>query len=140
MNFFKKNDMIELQSKLDDVIAERDNLLSQMKDYQKTISTFVNVKSQYDSEKEKLMKAHKEEINTLKHSMECEKKSVARRVNIELAKIGIKQEFVAEEISPNTNNMSPDNIIDKWMTMDESPEKHEFFKKYEKIISKSVKK
>jgi hypothetical protein len=141
MNFFKKNDTLELQSQIDDLMEEKFNLIKEMKDYKKTISSFVDVKSVYESEKLKLMESHKQEIQTLKQSIESEKKSVARKVNQELAKIGIKQEFLAEEISPNGPDMtSPEMIRERWMIMPESPEKHEFFRKYEKIIGKSIKK
>lgn len=139
MNFFKKNESLELKSQIDDLMAEREVLQKQMKDYERTISSFMSVKSSYEDEKNKLMLAHKAELQSIKQALEIERKSVAKKVNQELAKIGVS-EFVAEEISPESNSTSPDAIINKWLSMPESTEKHDFFKQYEKVISKATKK
>ncbi len=138
MGLFKKDKSVELQSQIDDLLDENTNLKQECAGYKKTISAFVGVKTAYDEEKNKLMKSHENEVSKLKQQIELEKKSVAKKVNAELASIGIHQ-FVPEEISMDNLMLSPESLLEKFTSMPESPEKHEFFKLHEKEISKAMK-
>ena len=113
-------------------------LQTELQDYRKSMTSFSNQKMEYEGEKTKLMDAHKAETQLLKQQSEMEKKSVAKKVNAELSAIGVSQ-FVPEEISLEGLMQSPESILERFTSMPESPEKHEFFKAHEKIISKAMK-
>lgn len=113
-------------------------LQTELQDYRKSMTSFSNQKMEYEGEKTKLMDAHKAETQLLKQQIEMEKKSVAKKVNAELSAIGVSQ-FVPEEISLEGLMQSPESILERFTSMPESPEKHEFFKAHEKIISKAMK-
>lgn len=139
MGFFKKNETLELQDTIGELQAHNESLVKQIQDYQRTISGFVDVKTKYEYEKMALTEKYNKELLQVKQQLEIEKKSVARKVNRELSRIGVPT-FVAEEISINNQSLGPGEITEKWMTMPESKEKHEFFAKHEKVISQSIKK
>lgn len=140
MGLFKKDNKVEveLQEQIDDLVEQNFNLKEECAGYRKTISGFVGVKTSYESEKAKLMKTHESEISKFKQQIEMEKKSVARKVNSELTSIGISQ-FVPEEISIDGLMQSPESILDKFTSMQESPEKHKFFEANKEMISKALK-
>jgi len=134
MAFFKKNETIELQLQIDDLMAEKESLQKQCKDYQNTIAGFVDIKATYEDKTNKLMKQHESEVSQLKLSVELEKKSVAKKVNAELRRIGVST-FVAEEVSPEVNTGSPEMIFRKFESMKAgSKEALEFYTKYATVI------
>src|ERR1039458_2496878 len=124
----------ELASK-DVVILQ---LQTELDDYRKSMTSFSKQKMAYEEEKTKLVSKYEGTITHLKQEIELKEKSVARRVNAELASIGVNQ-FVPEEISMESNQLSPELILEKFSSMKESPEKHEFFVKHENIISQAMK-
>jgi len=65
-----------------------------------------------------------------------EQKSVARKVNLELSRIGVK-EFFAEEISTSDNTKN--DVLTCWMNMPEGKEKHKFFSENEQKINQLTK-
>ena len=139
MDIFGKNKTLELQGQIDDLTEQVGNLQKQCSDYQRTIAGFVNVKASYEEENNKLAKKYESSIAQLKQEIESEKKAVAKRVNMELSSIGVSQ-FIPEEISQEGfGTMSPEMICNKFISMEESAEKHEFFKKHEKVISQFLK-
>ncbi len=138
MNIFKRDNTTELRDQIGELEARNLTLKEECAEYRRTITGFVNVKASYEAEKEKLMALHKNELTQLKQQIEIEKKSVAKKVNAELASIGVSQ-FVPEEISSGSPLQSPEAILEQFTSMPESPEKHEFFKLHEKIISKAMK-
>ena len=134
-----KKRVLELENQVDDLVSTNAKLLEDIANYKQTISSFVGVKTAYDAEKAKLMKKHESEVNQLKHQIESEKKSIARKVNAELSSIGV-QRFFAEEISAEgVSNHSPESIVSQFTSMPESELKHEFFKVNEKVISAFLK-
>jgi hypothetical protein len=125
----------ELASK-DVVILQ---LQTELDDYRKSMTSFSKQKFAYEEEKTKLVSKYEGTITNLKQEIEFEKKSVARRVNSELASIGVNQ-FLPEEISMEQNDSSsPESILQQFTSMPENSAKHEFFKKHEAVISKAMK-
>ena len=123
-------------------IASKDALIIQLQDeiadYKKSMTSFSNQKMIYENEKSSLVSKYENSIAQLKQEIEIEKKSVAKRVNKELFRIGIS-DFIPEEISQESNMLSPEIALDKFASMQEGPEKHAFFKANEIIISKAMK-
>jgi hypothetical protein len=140
MGIFKKNNTLELQDRIDELVEENTNLNKQCQSYQKTISSFMGVKASYDEAQKKLVESHISEVNLLKQEIELEKKSVARKVNTELASIGVSTEnFLPEEISTTPKTLSNKVIWEQWHDMPAGPEKHKVFKEYQKEIDAHVK-
>ena len=124
----------ELASK-DVVILQ---LQTELDDYRKSMTSFSKQKFAYEEEKTKLVSKYEGTITNLKQEIELKEKSVARRVNAELASIGVNQ-FLPEEISMEQNDSSPETILQQFTSMPENSAKHEFFKKHEAAISKAMK-
>ena len=124
----------ELASK-DVVILQ---LQTELDDYRKSMTSFSKQKFAYEEEKTKLVSKYEGTITHLNQEIELKEKSVARRVNSELASIGVNQ-FLPEEIWMESNQLSPELILEKFSSMKGSPEKHEFFVKHENIISQAMK-
>jgi hypothetical protein len=141
MALFNLNEkkILELQDTIGELEEKNSGLLKECQGYKQTIASFMDVKASYDDEKSKLVKKYEISLNQLKEQIEMEKKSVAKKVNMELSAIGIKT-FIPEEISEEVTVSSPEQILKQFTSMEESPEKHAFFKKYEKVISQFVKK
>src|SRR5271169_6174695 len=145
MNIFKKDKSLELQGQIDDLMSNNSTLKEQCNEYQKTISSFPQLKMEYDNNMKQLKSQYEKEkigyekmITDLRlkyeKEIEIEKKSVAKRVNKELFTIGIS-ETIPEEISPESNMSSPQSVFDKFMSMKAgSKEAMEFYGKYSKVI------
>ncbi len=137
LSVFKKNKASTadpLQSQMTKLQEHNISLQEECKELKKTISAFVGVKAAYEDEKNELVKEYESKFAMLKQQLELEKKSVAKKVNAELSTIGVQQ-FLSEEISDESTFISPEEIVKRFTSMAESPEKHEFFKKYEKTIN-----
>lgn len=141
MNIFKKNPDLELQGKLDELMSENERLSKQMLDYQDTITGFITVRSSYEENEKKLMLKHETEVKQLKQQIELTKNSVVKKVNSELAKIGVST-YMPEEISRDlTDNNSSEAIYKRFETMKiGSKEANEFYNKHQKTIDAFLKK
>jgi len=138
LNFNEKK-ITKLQKAIQKLEDEKLDLFDEIDEYKKTINSFVNTKTALENEKVKLTKKYENDLIQLNKEMELEKKSVAKKVNAELSKIGIT-EFLPDEVSGEMSQQDEAaKIVQQFKSMPESVEKHEFFNKYEKIISKFIK-
>lgn len=135
MEFFKKDKKVELQIQLDELQEKNSVLIQECHGYKKTIASFVDVKSSYDEKEHKLIKQYEKQIAELNLSLEKEKKSVARKFNQALAKIGVTK-FAPEEIVQSEQTPSSSKAIyDKFISMPEGVEKQKYASKHDKEIS-----
>lgn len=140
---FGSNKFEEYKKKAVELEISNQQLLNECADYKRTIENFPNLKSEYEAKMltvkydyenkiQDLMAKHAAEKKQIQSQIEFEKKSVNRKVNLALQSIGVNM-FAPEQITDVRTNDS--DIIKTWQSMPNGPEKHEFFKSHEKIIS-----
>ena len=137
MSLFSKNnntvDIDKFERTIESLEQAKGDLIKELQDARRTIASFVDVKTVYEEENNKLILAHKQEIEQLKIQLESEKKSVAKKVNYELSKIGTA--FVNEEIMKETPTSSTDDIYKQFQNMKlGSVEANEFYVKNKDAI------
>ena len=109
-------------------------LLAEVEEYKNTISGFVDVKTKYESEMLSLKRdyeaktallqeKHAIECKRLQDSMEMEKRSVNRKVNIALSSIGVNT-FAPEQIA-ETNAAPSKNLYKQFLSMPNGKDKDE---------------
>jgi hypothetical protein len=122
-----KNEQLENSNKL---------MLSEIRDYKKTINEYVDIKYEYDANLKKMAKDYSDKIFELNNQLESERKSVNRKVNLALANIGVGNSFFAEEIVPT---MSSNDIKETFNRMPEGKQKHEFYEKHKNVLTQNIK-
>lgn len=129
------NTLIDLQDRLDTLQDENISLKSECSDYRQTIASFVDVKASYDEQIRKLSELHNSQLVQLQQDLSKEKQSVNRRVNAQLASVGVKQ-FAVEEIEPTP--VAPEEILKQFNAMPSGIDKQNFYATNKAVLNKCI--
>lgn len=125
----------ELEQALETKSAVAAQLEEEVADYKQTIASFHLSTSDYDKKMETLKAKYEKDIKALNAKLTDTEKSVNRRVNQALANIGVS-EFLSDMPLPVAS--SDKELYNKFISMAESQEKKDFYKKHEAAIRRAI--
>ena len=108
-------------------------------DYEKTIEKFPHTKVNYDEKLVKQQKEYEAKIQGLQLKLKETETSLTKRVNQELARIGVSQ-FALEGTIMDNAPANDEEIYKKFLSLQGMPEQNAYFKQYELQISRAMSK
>ena len=141
MSMFGKSDVSLLQKRIDELELSLDTSVGRVSelekenmDYKSTISNFHLSTAKYDKQIEDMKKQHETEIRQLNNKLVETEKSVNKKLNQELQKMGVSTFLL--EIPVEIKNSK--EVYQQFMAMPNGSLKTEFFNKNEKLIREGM--